>query len=117
MTTVTRDGRVSFRFFRPHASHVKVAGDFNGWSADRLIMQPQGDGWWTAETLLPGGDYRFRYLVDGEWFTDYASQGIEYSPLGINSMLVVPKQRRPVLTSAGVYEMAAPAYRASPVAA
>ena len=91
MTQVTRDGRVRFRFYRRDAAQVKVAGDFNQWSGDRLVMQPQGDGWWTAEAQLPVGDYRFRYWVDGDWFTDYAAHGIEYAPTGINSMLVVPK--------------------------
>jgi 1,4-alpha-glucan branching enzyme len=102
MTNVSKDGRVSFRFFRREASQVRVAGDFNGWKGDRLVMKPQGDGWWTAETALPHGDYRFRYWVDGDWFTDYAAHGIEYSPIGINSMLVVPKTTRRKVTAAAV---------------
>jgi 1,4-alpha-glucan branching enzyme len=93
MTTITKDGRVSFRFFRPEASQVKIAGDFNGWSGDKLLMQPAGDGWWRADAKIPSGDHRFRYLADGAWFTDYAAHGIEYSPHGINSMLFVPKPR------------------------
>ena len=92
MTQVTRDGRVCFRFFRRNARSVKVAGDFNGWAADRLEMKSEGDGWWSTETLLKSGEYRFRYVVDGAWFTDYAAHGIEYKGLGINSVLVVPRK-------------------------
>jgi len=91
MTTITRDGQVNFRFFRQGAQAVRIAGDFNNWTAHKLEMKPDGDGWWTAQALLPPGDHRFRYWVDGQWFTDYASHGIEYSPLGINSLLVIPK--------------------------
>jgi 1,4-alpha-glucan branching enzyme len=93
MTTVSSQGEVEFRFFRPHSASAGVAGDFNGWHADRLPMQPQGNGWWTARATFPPGEYRFRYNIDGHWFTDYASYGVERGPLGYNSMLIIPKQR------------------------
>jgi hypothetical protein len=56
-------------------------------------MHPDGDGWWRAETQLHGGDYRFRYLADDDWYTDYASNGIEIGRLGCNSLLTVPEFR------------------------
>jgi len=92
MTSVTRDGIVEFKFFRPNVRSVSVVGDFNEWRTDALHMVTKGDGWWRAETHLQGGDYRFRYLADQEWFADYASHGIEYSKTGAcDSLLVVPK--------------------------
>ena len=91
MTIVRQDGSVEFRFFRPEARDVRVAGDFNGWSGESLIMRPAGNGWWTARTLLVSGEYRFRYVADGRWFTDYASNGVEFAKLGLNSLLIVPK--------------------------
>ncbi len=40
----------------------------------------------------PGGEYRFRYVADGVWYTDYASYGVESSKLGgWNSVLFVPE--------------------------
>ena len=96
MTSVKRDGRVEFRFFRPGVTQVKVAGDFNGWSHGgdgALEMRPQDDGWWAAEAKLDAGEYRFRYLADGTWFTDFASHGVEMSKLGWNSVLVVPAEK------------------------
>jgi len=92
MTSVTRDGVVKFRFYRPDVRQVWVVGDFNGWRRDALPMAAEGDGWWRAETTLHGGDYRFRYLADGAWFTDYASHGIEAGNMGCDSVLVVPRK-------------------------
>lgn len=90
MTSTTKDGKVEFRFFRPQVRQVTVVGDFNGWRRDALLMQPDGEGWWRAEAQLQGGDYRFRYLADGTWYTDYASNGIEVGKLGCNSLLTIP---------------------------
>ena len=95
MTSVTRDGVVEFEFFRPNVRSVTVVGDFNDWSKDALHMVTRGDGWWRAEMKLSGGDYRFRYLADQEWFADYASHGIEYRQAGgCDSLLVVPKSAK-----------------------
>jgi len=91
MTNVTRDGLVQFRFFRPDVQGVTVVGDFNGWRTDALPMHPAASGWWRAETQLQGGDYRFRYLADGVWYTDYAAYGIELHQKMHNSVLHVPE--------------------------
>ena len=92
MTSVSRDGVVEFRFFRPHVRRVTVVGDFNAWRTDAMQMIAQGDGWWRAEAQLQGGDYRFRYLADEIWYPDYASHGVEFGKTGCDSLLVVPKR-------------------------
>lgn len=89
MTTVMDDGCVEFRFFRPEAGAVRIAGDFSGWEP-RLLMGASSDGWWSAKVEIPPGEYRFRYEVDGRWFTDFAANGVEPSPLGFLSLLIVP---------------------------
>jgi len=94
MTSVTVDGCVEFRFYRPQASRVSVVGEFNSWIDGILPMTPDGDGWWSASTRLSPGDYRFRYVADGTWYTDYASHGIEAGPNGWNAVLVVPQPVR-----------------------
>src|SRR5690348_8436393 len=95
MTSVTRDGSIEFRFFRPHVRQVNVVGDFNKWSRTSIGMHPLSDGWWTVTLRLEPGDHRFRYFADGEWYTDYASNGIEKGKWGTNSMLVVPESAEP----------------------
>jgi 1,4-alpha-glucan branching enzyme len=93
MTSLTSGGSVEFRFYRSQAKHVFVAGDFNRWSKSATPMIPDADGWWVAKLPLPAGEYRFRYVADGHWYTDFASHGVERSQLGWNSVLVVPKRK------------------------
>lgn len=80
---------VQFRFFRPQARQVHLVGDFNGWADGELPMVRSGDGYWLAVVRLPYGSYRFRYRADGEWFTDFAAFGVEYGPMGIDSIVHV----------------------------
>ena len=91
MTTVQQDGFVEFWFYRPNAANVVVAGDFTGWAEKPMPMTSAGNGWWTAKARLNGGDYRFRYIADGDWYTDYAAFGVELSRQGWNSVLIVPE--------------------------
>lgn len=90
-----------FRFFRPSASSVHLVGDFNRWRANELKMTPKGGGWWQASLLLPAGMHKFRYLADGQWYTDFAAFGVEWGPFGPDSTLHVP-MHRPVLARRAV---------------
>jgi 1,4-alpha-glucan branching enzyme len=81
--------KVEFRFFRPGASHVKLAGDFNYWQHEATPMSTVNDGWWRCELSLDPGVYQFKYWADGKWFNDYASFGLERGPFGWNSVVVV----------------------------
>jgi hypothetical protein len=69
---------------------VKLAGDFCQWAVNAITMQSVGEGWWLALVNLARGEYRFRYIADGKWFTDFASNGIEVSKQGWNSVLNIP---------------------------
>jgi 1,4-alpha-glucan branching enzyme len=91
MTSVTADGRIEFRFFRPGASEVLIAGDFTGWQTDAVQMRPECDGWWSAELQLAPGSYLFRYIADGRDYLDFASDGYEPTPTSWASLLVVPE--------------------------
>jgi len=91
MTSVDKDGTVEFWFYRRDVREVRVLGDFAGWRAGSLEMAGEGDGWWRLTATLAAGEYRFRYVADGQWYPDYASNGIEMGDLGVNSVLVVPE--------------------------
>jgi 1,4-alpha-glucan branching enzyme len=90
MTDVKQNGQVEFRFYRPGVNRVDLAGDFNDWRPETATMRPDGEGWWVAVMPLPPGEYRFRYVADGRWFTDFAANGVEQTPLGWNGIVVVP---------------------------
>lgn len=81
---------VEFKFFRPQAQSVHIAGDFNDWRERELAMSRTSDGYWTARIKLPAGEFRFRYCADGMWFADYAAFGIEYGRFGADSIVRVP---------------------------
>jgi 1,4-alpha-glucan branching enzyme len=103
MTSVRSDGRVTFRFYRPGVAEVKVVGSFNEWdrTADRaLCMTEVAEGWWQTETAaIEPGEHRFRYVADGNWYTDFASNGIEKNKYGWNSILIVPERRMTIVPS------------------
>ena len=101
MTSVSNEGRVEFWFFRRDVNDVRVVGDFGAPVEGGIAMTGSPDGWWRAEVALGAGDYRFRYVADGVWYTDYASNGIEVSKGGTLSLLVVPERKaRAARTSA-----------------
>jgi 1,4-alpha-glucan branching enzyme len=107
MTSIRPDGRVEFRFFRPNATEVKVLGTFNNWEGDSLVLDNEGEGWWSGYALLTPGEYRFRYWADGHWYTDFASHGVEMAQHGWNSVLLVPDGVVPMrLTDADVPQYA-----------
>lgn len=89
MTSVRDNGMVKFRFFRPDVKAVAVAGDFKDGQDQRAMRPDFEQGWWVAEMQLEPGEYRFRYLADGRWFTDFASHGVELKKHGWESVLVV----------------------------
>lgn len=94
MTSILPGGFVEFRFFRPQASQVYVAGTFNRWNVNASPMHNDGDGWWRIALPLEEGEYQFRYVADGQWFTDFAANGVEHSRHALNSVLVVPPAMR-----------------------
>ena len=83
---------VEFRFYRPQAQQVHLAGDFNSWRQLELPMTRGGEGYWFAKLRLPAGEFRFRYCADGEWYTDYAAFGVEPGRFGLDSILRVPSR-------------------------
>ena len=89
MVTIEQDW-VVFTFYRPGASRVWLAGDFNGWKTGDVEMVHIGEGNWEARLHLPPGEFRFRYCADGEWFADYAACGLELGRFGMDSVVIVP---------------------------
>ncbi len=86
-----QDDFVEFTFFRPQASEVELAGDFNNWRRGELPMQRTTEGYWLARMRLPAGEFKFRYCADGEWFTDYAAFGVEPGQFGLDSIVRIPQ--------------------------
>ena len=96
MTNLGKNGSVEFRFYRPGAGDVRVTGSFDQWREPKA-MRPDGHGWWVLTMELEPGEYQFRYVADGVWYTDFAAHGVEITKFGWNSVLVVPGKGLPAL--------------------
>ncbi len=54
------------------ADQIHLVGDFNRWDRESLPFRPTRQETWQVELELNrGGEYRFRYLIDGlQWRSD-----------------------------------------------
>ncbi len=65
-----KDGLVRFRLRAfPNAEHVAIAGSFNNYSKDALLLQKTGEEW-VGQVHLPPGRYAYQVFVDGTWQMD-----------------------------------------------
>lgn len=79
-----------FRLEAPFAKSVQLAADFTEWEKFPLDLVKAEDGTWILVLPLPTGKHPYRFLVDGQWWSDpQAIQSIP-NPFGTeNSILVV----------------------------
>jgi hypothetical protein len=66
---------ITFFFDHDTAHQVSLAGSFNDWARDVLLMQPGETGSWMIDIpLLPEGRYTYKFLVDErQWVEDAAN--------------------------------------------
>ena len=51
----------------PEARDVFLAGTFNDWDPNGIVMERQDDGTWRTELELAPGRYEYKFIVDGVW--------------------------------------------------
>lgn len=52
-----------------------------------------GDGRWAKELMLPAGQHEYRFVVDGEWFTDPRAAETTPNSFGTtNAVLKIPAE-------------------------
>lgn len=55
---------------------IVLAGTFNDWSTGATPMtDAEGDGTYEVTLVLPGGEYQYKFVVDGNWTTDLSAEG------------------------------------------
>lgn len=73
-------GRYRVRFsYRPDRSHrtLVVAGSFNDWNtASHPLTDDDGDGIYTAVADVPKGEYRYKFVIDGNYWSHDPSSRI-----------------------------------------
>ncbi len=80
-TKTGRKCRVTFKLPKESvgsAEAIHVLGDFNGWARGATVLERRKNGSFSVTASLDsGGDYRFRYLVDGAtWVSDGQADGL-----------------------------------------
>lgn len=83
---------VKFTFKPPtNVNEVKLAGDFTEWDKGAIMMSKSGrSGEWSASIRVTPGEHQYRFILDGNWYTDpttdhaYNSFGTENSLLRVN---------------------------------
>ena len=81
---------VALSFHHDTPGPVYVVGTFNDWSVTRTPMKKGRNGCWETKLKLQPGEYQFRYFANGQWFTDYAADGVVPNGYGgFNSVLRV----------------------------
>ncbi|HXL58365.1 MAG TPA: S8 family serine peptidase, partial [Chitinophagaceae bacterium] len=78
------------------AEEISLAGSFNHWAQDVLIMEPANNGLWKIEIpMLPHGKYYYKFLIDKHhWMEDIDNPYREPDGFsGFNSVLIVDHQK------------------------
>ena len=71
------------------AERVILAGSFNDWDEEALLMK-KTDGGWDIDLDLIGGKHYYKFIVDGEWMVDPGNPFAESDGKGnVNSVLIV----------------------------
>jgi len=87
--------KTSFTLSELNAQKVFLVGDFNNWDQKKHPMKKLNNKKWKLEVKLPAGEYKFKYLADGNWVNDPVAH--KYVPNiygGEDSVVVVPNSRK-----------------------
>jgi len=83
---------IEFYIQNPCASHISLAGSFNNWAHDALLMEPSSNGLWKIQIpMLPQGTYQYKFFVDDKlWMEDIDNPLRQPDGLnGFNSILMI----------------------------
>ena len=92
--------KVRFTLEAPGAQQAYLAGDFTDWERNaRLMRRGTSDNMFVATVELPEGTHEYKYIVDGDWFEDPASESVPNRFGTRNSVVTVgaappPRKRR-----------------------
>lgn len=89
---IVENGKIVFFCHDDEAEEICLVGNFTDWQPEKIRFKKQPDGFWRAEIeMLPPGKYCYKFLVDGERWTEDASNGLKEADGfgGFNSILHV----------------------------
>jgi serine protease AprX len=78
------------------ASQISLAGTFNHWAQDVLLLEPGRNGLWKIEIpMLPAGRYSYKFFIDDKmWVEDVDNPYREPDGFaGFNSLLIIDNKQ------------------------
>lgn len=63
-------GGILFQMQSKNARAVEIAGDFNNWVPEPLVLREPETGLWQKVVAITEGAFRYKFIVDGEWQVD-----------------------------------------------
>lgn len=83
---------VRFTWPKPASRSVFLAGSFNGWGLP-VAMTRVGDAW-ECVLRLDVGEYRYKFVVDGEWRVDETRLSEVVEGHGLANKLIIELMER-----------------------
>jgi|UniRef100_A0A7C2VFT6 1,4-alpha-glucan branching enzyme len=80
---------VSFYVKKEGAQKVELVGEWNQWKPEAMKRKKDGT-FWISKRLKKGKSYRFKYLIDGEfWENEIEADQQVPNPFGTTDSLIV----------------------------
>ncbi len=78
---------VEFTFLAPEAMEVLLAGAFNSWDTQTLLMKKNKEGVWKIAIDLASGCYEYKFLADGVWVENISGVETAPNPFGTRNLV------------------------------
>jgi len=78
---------VEFTFLAPGATEVLLAGTFNSWDTQTLLMKKNIEGVWKIAMNLAPGCYEYKFLADGAWVENIPGAETAPNPFGTRNFV------------------------------
>ncbi len=87
MVAKGRQKKIKFVIKAPEANKVVLTGDFSSWNEAGVPMKRNKDGLWKTGLSLKPGRYEYKFIVDGQWWTDPVNSNTVSTSFGtVNSV-------------------------------
>ena len=79
---------IEFTFNAPDAKKVFLAGEFNGWDNQSLLMKKHKGGIWKKKIKLAPGRHEYKFFTDNVWVEILPGVEQVSNPLGTRNFIV-----------------------------
>ena len=80
--------KATFTLMAPKAGKVSVTGSFNSWDKSGTPLKKDKSGVWATDLSLKPGRYEYKYIVDGQWWTDPANRNTARNSYGTENSVI-----------------------------